>query len=62
MDSADNEYFIDPNDPVDARSTLYGLAKINQEDRNDQLMGIAKVPDDPKTGKTENDYFNMITE
>jgi len=62
MDSADNAYMINPNDPIDARSILYGLAKINQEDRDEQIMGIASDADDPKTGKTENDYFNMITE
>jgi len=61
MDSADNAYMINPNDPIDARSILYGLAKINQEDRDEQIMGIASDADDPKTGKTENDYFNMIT-
>ena len=56
MDSADNQYIIDPNNPTDARSILYGLAKINQEDRDEQIMGIAKPP-----GKTKIDYFNMIT-
>ena len=61
MDSADNAYMINPNDPIDARSILYGLAKINQEDRDEQIMGIASDANDPKTGKTKNDYFNMIT-
>ena len=58
MDSADNAYMINPNDPIDARSILYGLAKINQEHRNTQVMGVAKDVDD---SKTKIDYFNMIT-
>ena len=44
LDAQNNPYIIDPNKPLDARSTLYNLSSILERHRDDQIMGIAKDP------------------
>ena len=44
LDAQKNPYIIDPNKPLDARSTLYNLSSILERHRDDQIMGIAKDP------------------
>ncbi len=44
LDAQNNPYIIDPNKPLDARSTLYNLSGILERHRDDQIMGIAKDP------------------
>jgi len=55
LDAQNNPYVIDPNKPLDARSTLYNLSSILERHRDDQIMGIAK---DPNKGADK--YYNML--
>ena len=55
LDAQNNPYIIDPNKPLDARSTLYNLSSILERHRDDQIMGIAKDPN-----KVADKYYNML--
>lgn len=55
LDAENNPYIIDPNKPLDARSTLYNLSSILERHRDDQIMGIARDP-----SKVLDKYYNML--
>lgn len=46
LDAQNNPYIIDPDKPLDARSTLYNLSSVLPRHREEQIMGIAKDADD----------------
>ena len=54
LDSQNNPYIIDPNKPLDARSTLYNLSSILERHRDDQIMGVAKDPNKDSLGLNMN--------
>ena len=56
LDAQNNPYIIDPDKPLDARSTLYNLSSVLPRHRNEQVMGIAKDADDSDVNK----YYNML--
>jgi len=56
LDAQNNPYIIDPDNPLDARSTLYNLSSVLPRHREDQIMGVAKDVDDSDVNK----YYNML--
>ena len=56
LDAQNNPYIIDPDKPLDARSTLYNLSSVLPRHREEQIMGVAKDADDSDVNK----YYSML--